>query len=246
MEKSVVKKKPHSANDASVNDASVNDADKNSDTPFVFPKGSIPKTEQGLQRARNSHPVMIREIYVQAPQSVVSFFLQRPHMAYKATRYVISKTSMRLRQDEESGEWDMKSEGASYTLIPLGKSAPPGLVGFRVQVSAPLIGKKLTGHGLLMIHAGPGEEKEETEIGYDLRVAADPRFGEWGEGVAAYLQSVLTKDAESLVYALQYLCEETDFDAETLAEDMELEEDLFTKEQMNEFREMFVTGAKKR
>jgi len=222
-------------------DASVDDVVKNSDSPFSIPKGAIPKKEQGLQRAFKSHPLMIRDIYAQAPHAVVQFFLTKPHMAYKTARYLMSKTSMRLQLDEESGKWDIKSEGASYTLIPLGKSAPPGLAGFRVRVPIPLVSRKLAGHGLLMIHARQGEDKGESIIDYDLRVAANPEFGELGEGVAAYIQSVLARDAESLVFALQYLCEETAYDAEILAEDMEMEEDLFTKEEVGDFRRKFVT-----
>ena len=217
-----------------------------SSNPIRIPEHAIPETEEGLRRACDSRPLMIRDIYLDASHDIVSFYIERPHLAFKIARHVLSKTPLRLEKDDETAEWLLKGASAKYTLIPLKGKKTTGLAGFQIVTSFPLLNKKLVGHGLLALHARPGEDEGETVVEYDIRVAADPRYGDWDEAVAAYIQSSIVGDAKSLVDTLKFMSEETAYDAETLAEDMELEEDLFTKEEIRDLQKHFLADSGRR
>ena len=212
------------------------------DTPIQYPPEAIPEKEEALRAAMDTAPHQVRDVYVDAPQRHLAFFLEHPELSFKIIREVLNKTPFRLEKDEETGEWILRRPGAKYTLIPLTEKKVAGLAGFGALYDSPLpmLRSKVFGHGILMISACQGDDKDETVLDLDLMILADKKYGNLRDAASSYMVSEAGEDAESIIDSLAYLVDEIMFDAETLAEDIEAEDEIFSKEEMELFRKWFV------
>jgi len=220
--------------------------------PDDIPSIAIPKSEEGLQKARQAPAMELERIYIQAPHPTVHFFLQHPRIAFNITRYILGKTGMRLEKEDEEdemekGQWLIRSQGAKYRMIPLTAKSATGLAGFRFSIPVPILNNAwIGGHGLMKLDACPGEDAEETILSCSLYLAMSEESDGWNAAAKVYAQSQLRQEAMSMMESFKYLCEEVAYDPESIAGDMESEEDLFTMDQIRQFKKQFLRAAAKK
>jgi hypothetical protein len=217
------------------------------ESPIPIPPGAFPAKDSGMARATIADPFMVRDYYIAAPEPLVRFFIENPRLAFKIAREMLGTPPLRLERDEDDGQWTLRGAESKYIIIPPAGNGAAGVAGFGIRIENPIAFLRdprarkegIAGHGVLTVRARPGDDAGETIIDYDLRVAGEGSG--LGGVMALYLRQAAAKDAKSLLAAFKEVCEGAADDPASLAEDMELEEDIFTAEELKRFRGRFVS-----
>ena len=219
--------------------------DKNP-APIEFPKSVVSGKDVVLESALRRPPEMTRDIEIEAPRRVVKYFLSRPHLAYRILDDS-GASPIRLERSEDGDEWEMTGgSGSLYTLKTLRSGEDHFAIRFGFFYRAPIgIGIKLSGAGAFV-----GRIRTKTGSSESVFLDYDIYFSPGSlplDKITEYLplqRMWIAGDFKSAARAFAELCESAVDDPETMVDDMEFSEDVFTPGEIREFRLVF--GLKKR
>ena len=211
--------------------------------PIPINRKEAASHDKKLQIILGAEPYSVRGIDVEAPVEAAGFFFLRPSFAVKLlAEEEISGPSI---EKDEDGGWVMKSgSGASLVFRLVKSSRRDALLRFTFLQRAPVgIGLKISGSGVLAIRMNKGEKNAST-IDYDVYlVKGSLPLDEPASAFGAQAGLVLG-EVDRATKSFVELCETAWGDAELVIKDMEREKEVFTKDEIADFRRAFGKGRK--
>jgi len=218
------------------------------DTPIALdlksmrPEGKIVAGTLGKKK-----PLMIRDVEIEAPLKLVDYFVSRFDLAYR----IMDENSIApfaLDREDDGAGWEMAGTGKEYTFSLLGGSLGTTVLEFSFYYKPPIgIGVKMTGSGMVVFRLKKGESKPLTLVDYDIYFIAGSTPVDRLTKKAPFIQtSIIGDDINSVLRSFIELCEGVYEDPETVADEMEMSDDVFTEAEVRELRDSFIQGRHSR
>lgn len=214
------------------------------DKPLKFSSEVITKDDSLLAKAMAKEPLMIREKEIEAPLKMTDYFLSRPWLTYRLAEE-LTGASFSFSLDKTEGEWELNVTSAiarSYNLTPLSNRKSTKVLKFVFLFKFALgIGIKSTGGGFVVIRSGPNADNDGAVIDYDIYlVTGSTPIDKLTKQLPFIHNSLAQADMELALMPFIELCELVADDPESVAEEMEEADEVFSKNEIEEFKRLFV------
>ncbi len=213
------------------------------DTPVDFDPKSIGADEKIIAGTPGKTPLMIRDVEIEAPLELVSYFVSRFHLAYR----IMDENSIApfaLNREDDGSGWEMTGAGKEYTFSQVGGSGGPSALKFSFYYKPPVgIGVKMTGSGVVVFRLRKGEPQPMTLVDYDIYFVTGSTPVDRLTKKAPFIQtSIIGDDINSVLRSFIELCEGVYEDPETVADEMEMSDEIFTEAEVRDLRDSFISG----